>query len=99
MNTDNKSDPTLEQILEELDNNLANAPGTATEIGWEAWAEEKQEYYAKAHSQIEALFISCLGEGAAPSEKLGKEYRGYARGYNDAIGVAKEIFNKRLGRK
>lgn len=50
----------LDDVFEKLDDGLNNAPGSATEIGWEAWYEKKQEYYAGAKEAIVAHIIEQL---------------------------------------
>lgn len=56
MTNQKEEDTLLDEIFEELDDNLSNAPGKATEIGWEQWDEEKQEYIKKAKQAIEKTY-------------------------------------------
>jgi hypothetical protein len=50
----------VDEIFEALDDNLANAPGQATEIGWEVWGEEKREYYVKTIQALATVLLQRL---------------------------------------
>lgn len=56
----------VDEILEKLNDNLALAPGITTDIGWEVWAEDKQEYYNQAKAQLATMIEQYFAEVIGP---------------------------------